>query len=262
MRPQFLPRLVLPQLALPRLAALLLVLGLGACAGTGPNPGTTAAAPTDPTDPFEATNREILDFNFRLDDALLKPVAVFYRNSLGSWTRTRIRNLLENLNEPGIAANALLQGRPLESAQTTLRFLINSVGGIGGMFDLVSIGGPPRVDRDLGQTLAVWGVGDGPYLMLPFAGPSNPRELTGSIGNGFLNPISWVLPIGANLGRSAVLGVDQREQNIETIEEIRTNSLDVYARLRSLWQQNRDAQLGRASAEPAALDDPEATPRR
>jgi phospholipid-binding lipoprotein MlaA len=234
-----------------RIAPLLLALALGACA--------TAQTPAiDPGDPLEATNREILDLNLRLDGAVIRPVAVFYRDSLGEWTRTRIRNVLQNMNEPMVAANALLQGRPLDAGQSTLRFVINSIGGLGGMFDLEQFGGPPRVIRDLGQTLYVWGVPDGPFLMLPVAGPSNPRDLVGLVGNGFLNPINWVVPFSANIGRGVVEGVDTRERNIETLDELQATSLDLYARLRSLWRQHRSAELGRTTtAAPEVLDDPE-----
>jgi phospholipid-binding lipoprotein MlaA len=243
---------------MPRTASLplLLTLLLGACAGTASGPVT------DATDPLEPTNRQVLDLNLRLDDAVFRPVAVFYRDSLGAWTRTRIRNVVRNLNEPTVVANALLQGRPLDAGQATMRFVINSIGGLGGMFDLESIGGPPRLVRDLGQTFYVWGVPDGPFLMLPIVGPSNPRELTGLIGNGFMNPISWLMPISANLGRDAVEGLDERERNIETLDELKATSLDLYARLRSLWRQNRDAELGRTSSESLdVLEDPGGPPR-
>jgi phospholipid-binding lipoprotein MlaA len=229
---------------------------------TGQAPPVTVTAPTDPSDPYEATNRRVLDFNFAVDDAAIRPAAVFYRNSVGGWTRTRIRNVLSNLNEPAVAANSLLQGRPLESAQTMLRFVFNSTAGLGGMFDLAQFGGPPRLERDFGQTLYVWGLPDGPYLMVPILGPSNPRELTGSVVNGFMNPVSYVIPLGANLGRGAVQGLDTREQNIETLDEVRNGSLDAYARLRSLWQQHRDAELGRTTSESIdVLDDPGAPAR-
>ncbi len=249
-------------------AVICLALVLGACAGDEARPrqmaqaGTVppvivSAAPTDPTDPFEATNRRILDLNFKLDDAVFKPVAQGYRAALGPWPRQRIRNVLDNLNEPAVAANRLLQGRPIEAGTAFMRFVINSTLGIGGLFDLESIGGPPKQVADLGQTLAVWGVGDGPYLMLPFAGPSNPRELTGMIGNGFLNPLGYPTPFLASLGRGVALGLDERERNIESIEEIRSGSLDTYARLRSLWRQHRDAELGRTTVtEPDVLEDP------
>jgi phospholipid-binding lipoprotein MlaA len=261
---------------MPRTAALLALLlaaGLAACAQSGRDapqrvaangatriasdaagtaPPVVVTAPTDPSDPLEASNRQVLDFNLRLDDAVLRPVAVFYRDSVGNWTRTRIRNLLANLNEPVVAANSLLQGRPQEAATTALRFVFNSTAGVGGMFDLAQFG----------ETLHVWGLPDGPYLMVPVLGPSNPRELTGRIASGFMNPISYFIPIGANLGWGAVDGVDTREQNIETLGEIRNGSLDVYARLRSLWQQHRDAELGRTTAGSIdVLDDPEAVRR-
>jgi len=256
---------------------LCLALTLGACAREGTKPrqvaqngtlppvivtGTAPGAPTDPTDPFEATNRRILDLNFKLDDAVFKPVAKAYRAVLGPWPRQRIRNVLDNINEPAVVANRLLQGKPIEAGTSLMRFVINSTLGIGGLFDLEPIGGPPKQVADLGQTLAVWGVGDGPYLMLPIAGPSNPRELTGMIGNGFLNPLGYPSPFLTNLGRGVAEGLDERARNIETIEELRAGSIDVYARLRSLWRQHRDAELGRTTtAAPEVLDDPEAPAR-
>ena len=204
-------------------------------------------APTDPTDPFEATNRRILDLNFKLDDAVFKPVAKGYRAVLGPWPRQRIRNVLREhqrtrgRRQPPAAGQAD-RGRHILHA---LRDQFHP--GVGGMFDLELIGGPPKQVADLGQTLAVWGVGDGPYLMLPIAGPSNPRELTGMIGNGFLNPLGYPSPFLTNLGRGVAEGLDERERNIETIEELRAGSLDLYARLRSLWRQHRDAELGRTT---------------
>jgi len=248
--------------------ALAPALVLGACARDGAKPRQVAqngtlppvlvtGKPIDPTDPFEATNRRILDLNFQLDDAVFKPVAKAYRAVLGPWPRQRIRNVLDNINEPAVAANRLLQGKPIEAGTSLMRFVINSTLGIGGLFDLEPIGGPPRQVADLGQTLAVWGVGDGPYLMLPIAGPSNPRELGGMIGNGFLNPLGYPSPFLTNLGRGVVEGLDERARNIETIEELRGGSIDTYARLRSLWQQHRDAELGRTTVtEPDVLDDP------
>ncbi|MEN0072811.1 MAG: VacJ family lipoprotein [Paracraurococcus sp.] len=219
-----------------------------------------ASRPTDPTDPFEATNRRILAFNFTMDDALFKPVAEGYRAVLGPWPRARIHNVLENINEPVVAANRLLQGRPIEAGTSFMRFVINTTLGIGGMFDLAPIGGPPKQIADFGQTLARWGLPDGPYLMVPMIGPSTPRDFAGMVADGFVNPLSYTMPVGANLGILAAGGLDQRERNIEAIDELRSGSLDVYARLRSLWRQNRDAELGRATEmDPELLEDPGAT---
>lgn len=237
--------------------ALAAAAGLSACAA---RPGAPqAAAPTAPGDPFEATNRRILDFNLKVDEAIYRPAASFYRRAVGPWTRARVRNALLNLNEPIVAANALLQGRPVAAHTSIMRFAVNSTLGLGGLFDLEPVGGPPRQNITLGQTLYTWGLPDGPYLMLPFAGPFTPRDLAGSIGDGFLNPLTWALPFGANIGRTVAYGLDERERNIEALDDIRTNSLDPYARLRSLWLQNRDAEIGRATVEaPEVLDDPEA----
>lgn len=236
---------------------------LSACAGRSGAP-QAAATSTAPGDPFEAANRDILDFNWKVDAAIYRPAADFYRRAVGPWARARVRNVLLNLNEPIVAANALLQARPVAAGTSFMRFAVNSTLGAGGLFDLEPVGGPPRQTIDFGQTLHSWGLPDGPYLMLPFAGPSTPRDLAGSIGDGLVNPLTWVLPFGANAGRAVTLGLDERDRNTEALADIRNNSLDPYARLRSLWRQNRDAQLGRATIEaPDVLDDPEAgTSRR
>jgi phospholipid-binding lipoprotein MlaA len=240
----------LPALALA--AAL-----LPACAGRPGAPQAAAPASTAAGDPFEAMNRGILDFNFKVDDAIYRPAADFYRRAVGPWARARARNVLLNLNEPIVAANALLQARPVAAHTSLMRFAVNSTLGLGGLFDLEPVGGPPRQSIGFGQTLYTWGLPDGPFLMLPFAGPSTPRDLAGTIGDGLVNPLTWALPFGANAGRSLALGLDERERNSEAFDDIRNNSLDPYARLRSLWRQNRDAQLGRATVEaPEVLDDP------
>ncbi len=254
----------MPRPAAPLLALVLAAALLSACAGrsSAPQAAAASAAPTAPGDPFEATNRKILDFNFQVDDAIYRPAANLYRRALGPWVRARVRNVLLNLNEPIVAANALLQARPVAAGTSFMRFAVNSTLGLGGLFDLEPVGGPPRQTIDFGQTLHSWGLPDGPYLMLPFAGPSTPRNLAGNIADGLMNPLTWVFPFGANAGRTVALGLDERERNTEALEEIRGNSLDPYARLRSLWRQNRDAELGRATVEtPEVLEDPETAGR-
>ena len=240
-------------------ASLALVAALLSACAARPGAPQAAATHTAPGDPFEAANRRVLRFNWKVDDAIYRPAAGFYRRAVGPWTRTRVRNALRNLNEPVVAANALLQARPVAAGTSVMRFAVNSTLGLGGLFDLEPIGGPPRQDIGFGQTLHAWGLPDGPYLMLPFAGPSTPRDLAGDVGDGFLNPLNWAFPLGANLGRAVALGLDERERNGEALDDIRNNSLDPYARLRSLWRQNRDARLGIATADaPEVLDDPEA----
>lgn len=242
------------------LGGLLLVL-LGGCASGSVGPASTVAS-TDPTDPYEALNRDIFEVNLAIDDTVLRPVAMAYRDVLGPWPRTRIRRFLLNIEEPAVLVNNLLQGRLEDAGDIAVRFVLNSTLGGAGLFDVATdLAGTPYQQRDFGQTLYRWGVPDGPYLMVPILGPSNPRELAGTLANGLLNPISWVLPLPANLARGAVGGLDEREQNIENLDELRRGSLDFYARLRSVWRQYRDGQLGRSSAEsnnPDVLDDPAA----
>jgi phospholipid-binding lipoprotein MlaA len=234
----------------PRLFCVLaLVLSLGACAAQ--NAGSGIRTPGDPIEPL---NRNVLDFNMAIDDAAIKPVALGYRKVVPEYGRDRIRSFLGNLQEPRILANNLLQFRLLDAGTTLARFLVNSTVGLAGLYDVASIWGMDRRSGDLGQTLYVWGVGDGPYLMLPVIGPSNTRDTVGWVGDGFLNPINWLLPVDVTIARGVVDGIDIREQNIEGLEELRRGSLDFYARLRSVWQQRRNAELGRTGASGEQLD--------
>lgn len=249
------------------LAVLLAALLLQACAGSGGAPQQAAAGPTtgapaatppaatrpplaEEGDPLESINRKILDFNLTIDDHAIKPVAEFYRDNLGPWVRTRIRNVVHNMDEPRYMANSLLQGQPLLAGQTLMRFLINSTMGLGGMFDMQQFGGPPRTERDFGETLYVWGLPAGPFIMIPILGPSNPRDIVGSVADGFMNPINWYMPFYGNASRGVVDGIDTRAENIESLDQLRAGSLDFYARLRSVWQQHRDAQLRAVTGEP------------
>lgn len=245
-----------------RAARALLLLALllpAACASGGASGGADpVTAATEPGDPLERTNRDVFDFNLAVDDAVLRPVAVFYRDAVPAPVRTGLRNALNNLEEPRILANNLLQGRLLDAGHTFMRFFINSTAGVGGLIDVAGPSGIARRSGDFGQTLHVWGVGAGPYLMLPLLGPSNPRDATGLAADAALNPLTWLFPTAANIGLVAADGVATREANIENLDEIRNGSLDPYARLRSLWRQNRAAEIGAdpAAAEIEVLDDP------
>ncbi len=245
----------------PLAAAVLLLPLLGACAAETTAPTTTAqTAPLDPADPYEGLNRQVLDVNLQLDDAILRPVAVAYRDAIGPWPRTRIRLFLQNIEEPAVFINNVLQGRLEDAGDIAIRFVVNTTLGGAGFFDVATdLTKTPRQQRDFGQTMYSWGVPDGPFLMVPILGPSNPRDFVGTVANGFLNPIGWFLPFYANIGRGAVGGLDEREQNIEALDDLRRGSLDFYARLRSVWGQYRDGQLGRSAAQsdnPEVLDDP------
>lgn len=252
-----------------RLAAVLLSLALGACATANAPP------PTDPRDPFEATNRRVLDFNMALDDNVIRPVAEAYRVALPEEIRARIRLFLANLNEPVVLVNNVLQGRFLDAGHTLMRFYINTTAGLVGMFDVATPAGIARRTGDFGQTLHAWGVPEGPYLMLPIVGPSSPRDLVGTVVDAAGSPVGLATSAvtGAvtaqlvGVGRGTVGGLDMRAEALEELDALRRESIDFYARLRSVAQQRRAAEINRSLAEglggggsggpaPAVLDDP------
>lgn len=213
-----------------------------------------AAAQDDENDPIEPFNRAVFEFNTTLDGLILEPVARLYRIVFPGVVRDGIGNVLDNARTPVILLNDLLQGEWQRAETTTGRFMLNTVLGLGGIVDVASIAGmPEHHDEDFGQTLAVWGVGPGPYLMLPVLGPSNPRDATGRVVGIFTDPISLFAPNTVSASRTAAEGVDLREQNIETIEELERTSLDFYAATRSLARQLRADAI--RNGRPAPLDD-------
>lgn len=237
--------------------SLALLLGLLAGCATG----------ADPSDPFESSNRAVLEFNTSLDDNVLRPVAQAYRDTVPAPMRRALRNFLRNLNEPVILANNLLQGRMMDAGHTLMRFYINSTAGALGLFDVATPSGIERRSGDFGQTLHAWGVPDGPFLMLPLFGPTTVRDALGDGVDALAGPVglatgaatSAALSQMLGVGRGALGGLDLRAENIETLEALRSESLDYYARLRSVVRQRRDAELGRSHAGGeglSTLDDP------
>jgi phospholipid-binding lipoprotein MlaA len=207
----------------------------------------TAAMADDNGDPWENTNRAIFGFNQSVDKTVLVPVANGYRAVIPSTFRDMIHDFLQNLNSPIIFANDVLQAQPNLAGETFGRALINTTIGFGGIFDVAAKFGVPYHTNDLGITLATWGVGPGPYLMLPILGPSNPRDFAGDIGDSFGDPGNIVASqhhrIWASVLRGAVSGIDERSRNIENLAEIERTSLDFYATIRSLARQRRAAQI-------------------
>ena len=137
-------------------------------------------------DPFEEINREVWTFNEGVDNRIARPVAEFYDDAVPKSIQSSITNFFSNLDEIDNSINQLLQGKPVAAGNDFARFLVNTTFGFLGFFDVASIMGLEEHDEDFGQTLGVWGVPTGPYLMLPFYGPSSPRDLVG-------RPISGVL---------------------------------------------------------------------
>ena len=225
---------------------MLSVLALGGCT-TVPVNLEERKAYYETNDPIEPVNRAILSFNRGLDTIVLKPVASAYKNILPQILQDGIRNFLNNLRSPIILANNLLQGDIDGARDTIARFTLNSIIGFGGFGDPAGDLGVKYRSEDFGQTLGVWGTGEGPYLMLPVLGPSNPRDLTGRFVDWASDPIKlWAdntnrdaIPVSRLLMR----GVDRRARSLKTIDELEKSSLDFYATVRSLYRQVRDDEI-------------------
>ncbi len=230
----------------------LLVAGLmlSACSTTGGNPQAN--------DPYEQTNREIFDFDMRLDRHVLLPTAQAYRDVVPEVARDGIHNVLLNLNAPVIFANDLLQGEATRGGETLARFVLNSTIGIGGLIDIAAKIGIPYHDEDFGQTLGVWGAVEGPYWVLPFMGPSNPRDLVGNGVDIAFDPntyISYNYKFYWSLGRSAFSVLDMRSRSIDTLAGIERGSVDYYASVRSLYRQNRANEIANGKQDVSDLPD-------
>jgi phospholipid-binding lipoprotein MlaA len=234
---------------------LLLALGLaafvalGGCAASPPADDAEAVAEFRQTnDPVEPLNRTFYSVHQGIDEYLLRPVAIGYREAIPRPVRMGVRNFLGNLRTPVILANDMLQGEPRRAGDTAGRFLINTTLGLGGIFDVARDNfNVPGHTEDYGQTFAVWGVGEGPYLFIPVIGPSNARDLLG-FGIGLVaDPFFWfgqgAIVQGLDYGRVAATAVDTREGLIETLDDVQRTSLDPYATLRSGYRQNRAAQI-------------------
>ncbi len=222
---------------------LALGLAISGCAAPGP----TAAGGEAFNDPLEDTNRAIFGVNQVIDRNVLLPAAKTYRTVLIPPMRQAFHDFMQNLNAPVVFANDVLQGQFGLAANTLGRVLINTSMGMGGMFDFATQFGIPYHGNDLGITLATWGFDEGPYLVLPVLGPSNPRDLIGQVGDGFADPGDYVAAahhrLWASVARALASGLDERSRNIESLEDIERTSLDFYATIRSLYRQRRAAQI-------------------
>ncbi len=194
-------------------------------------------------DPWVRWNRAVFAFNDALDVYLLEPVAKAWDRVLPDRVQQSIANVFTNAYTPLVAANNLLQGKPHESAVDVARFMVNSTFGLIGLFDLASDWGLEKHDEDFGQTLAVWGVPPGPYLVLPFLGPSSPRDAVG-YGVDSLATVYWFFTdIRFTIGPQAVSVVNGRAQVLDAVRELKAASVDYYAAVRNAYWQRRKAQI-------------------
>ena len=230
--------------------SLVALLALSACSSM-PKTDAEQAEARMVNDPIEPVNRAIFDVNDFLDRLLIRPMAELYRVMVPPPVRDRVASVLHNMGEPVVLANNLMQGEVSNAGTTLSRFMINTTLGGGGMFEVASGYGFERQSGDFGQTLHAWGVGEGPYLVLPLFGPSNIRDAVGMGVDTVISPWKYVVAYGDTttedtftITDAAASGLSRREANIEGLDALREGSLDFYAQMRSVYRQHRAKQLG------------------
>jgi phospholipid-binding lipoprotein MlaA len=227
-----------------RLVGVALLAGLlTACAAAPASDSDEVAV----NDPLELPNRFIFAFNVGLDQLVLQPVAVTYRDLMPDELKPAIGNFLTNLFMPLSFVHAMLQGDFDRAEQAAARFVASA--------PTLFLGNPDPnrapVHEDAGQTLGVWGAGAGPYVMLPVLGPSNLRDTAGTIVDFFIDPLGIVAGSEATIGRGVGSAVVSRAGNLEQVRDLQKNSVDYYAAVRSLYGQRREAEVKNGGLEPS-----------
>lgn len=219
-------------------AAMMLSLSAVACA---PAPEGEDGAVL--SDPFEPVNRGVFAFNEVVDNAVLQPVARAYRFLVPEYGRQRVTNVLSNLTMPVVFLNSVLQGDPGNAFSSLFSFVLNSTLGIGGIFDFAGANTDLKVNReDFGQTLGVWGVGPGAYIMLPIIGPSSARDTVGMVADWFSDPFNYA-DNEIVITRTVLRTIDARAGTLDLTDEVYRTSLDPYATFRSGYLQKREAMV-------------------
>ena len=206
-------------------------------------------------DPLEDRNRSIYAFNENLDEAILEPAADGYAYIIPNFLQKGLNNFFDNINYPITIINQVLQGNIEKSLQDTLRFSVNTSIGIFGFFDPASSMGLPEHDEDFGQTLAVWGVKEGPYLMLPFFGPKTLRSLTGDLTDVLFNPLLNIDDTNLKI-KTNLINILQDRSDLSGLEEELDNSFDPYQYIKDSYIQNRKYKIhnGNTSEDDIEID--------
>jgi phospholipid-binding lipoprotein MlaA len=220
------------------LAATLLATG---CATTGSSLSSGATPPTahTPGDPFEAFNRKVFAFNDALDRAVLEPVARAYRDNVPELVRTGVSNVLGNIGDLWSAANQFLQGKGQLGFEMTMRVMTNTFFGLGGLLDPATPLGLTRRSEDFGQTLGKWGLGPGPYIVLPLLGPSSTRDAAGRALDTQVSPSALASRDAARAALTGIQILDTRASLLGTTALVDKVALDRYSFIRDAYLQRR-----------------------
>jgi phospholipid-binding lipoprotein MlaA len=218
-------------------------------------PASTVSVPADPRDPYESWNRDVFAFNDAIDRWVLRPVAQAYRSFVPDIADRAVTNFFNNLQEVRNFTNSLLQLKGESAVVAVGRFTYNTVFGLGGLFDVASVFDLPERPEDFGQTLGHWGVGSGPYLMVPFLGPSNPRDFTGLGADGFVLPSLWDNVDSPDNYYGRALQIVDKRADLIPAEGFITG--DKYTFVRNAYLQRREYLIndGKMINDPFASDD-------
>ncbi len=197
-------------------------------------------------DPFEDLNRDIFVFNEKLDEKILKPTALVYRKVTPQFARTGVTNFFNNLEEIDTTINQVLQGEIKYAFNDAGRFVINTTIGLFGLIDIASKMGLEKHEEDFGQTLGVWGISSGPYIMLPFLGPSNPRDLLSRPISSFL---SGTFAMEDNDVKFTLLGIDALETRERLLDAETLIIGDKYMFVKDAYVQSREYEINNGSTE-------------
>lgn len=224
------------------LSAVLTV--LTACASTS---ATARSVDDGISDPFEGYNRAVFAFNDAIDQNILLPITKGYRFVVPKPARTGVHNVLTNLKSPITIGNQLLQGDLDGAGDATVRMVVNTLIGVGGIFDVAGAEGIKDQPEDFGQTLAVWGVGNGPYIVPPLLPPASLRDHVGNMADMYADPVRlWLMNTereGWHYTRSGLGMLDTRDQLMDVLADLKKNSIDYYATIRSTYYQKREAMI-------------------
>ena len=195
--------------------------------------------PSPEHDPFESYNRAMFSFNDAFDKAILKPVAAAYKNYVPEPIQTGVSNFFSNIGDIFVILNDLLQGKFAQARDDSVRFIMNTIFGVFGIFDVATYMDLPKHNEDFGQTLAVWGVSDGPYLVLPFLGASTLRDTAGLIVDAQVDPILDITDDEARYATLALKTVDTRARLLGASNVLDKAAFDRYAFMRDAYLQRR-----------------------
>lgn len=209
----------------------------------------------DPRDPIEPFNRVVYEFNDTLDRVLIKPVAKGYRAVMPAPVDRGITNFFGNLSDVGSAVNNLLQFKLTRAASDVGRVLVNSTVGVLGFFDVASNMNLEKHNEDFGQTLGAWGVGPGPYIVLPVLGPSDGRDTIGLVVDWYTDPVTYVDPTRLRNGLIVLRGIDKRADLLGASRVVEEAALDKYEFVRDSYLQKRRNAVHDGNPPDEGLDD-------